>query len=126
MTGIIITNDNVRFLTLNAYLPCDMQNADSLDAFRNAVATMDVVFKEQNINNVIVGDFNAYPNIGNFWPELSYFRRSVRLHHVDSSLPNNYFTYLCQAENSTTRLNHSFYTVNVSISCKCICRLQHG
>ena len=105
MTGIIITNENVWFLTINVYLPCDTQNADSLD----------VVFKEQNINNVIVGDFNAYPNIDNFWPELSYFRRSVPLHHVDSSLPNNYFTYLCQAENSTSRLNHIFYTVNVSI-----------
>ena len=83
MIGIIIKTGDSNILLLNVYLPCDKQTVDSLDEFRNAIAIIETVVKEQNINNVIIaGDFNADPNKGRFWSELSSLRRSLSLCHV--------------------------------------------
>ena len=115
MIGIIIKTGDSNILLLNVYLPCDKQTVDSLDEFRNAIAIMETVVKEQNINNVIIaGDFNADPNKGRFWSELSPLLRSLSLSCKDSTLPNNCFTYLCPAKSSTSWLDHIFCTKSVS------------
>ena len=69
---IIITK-----LFLNVYLPCDSQNPASFDCYRNALARLEVVIKEQNLSKlVLVGDFNADPFKGRFWKELLSFTKS--------------------------------------------------
>ena len=115
MIGIILKSGDSKILLLNAYMPCDKQTVDSLDAYRNAIAIMESVVKEHNINNVVIaGDFNADPNKGRFWSELSSFRRSFSMSHMNSTLPNNCFTYLCPAKNTTSWLDHIFCTKSVS------------
>ena len=109
--GIVLKNDNVNLLFLNVYLPCDFQTMDSLDRYRNTLASLGNVIKEQNINNVIiVGDFNADPNKGRFWRELSILSESLSLHCLDSKLPRDTFTYLCPAKSSTSWLDHILCT----------------
>ena len=109
--GIILINDSVSLFFLNVYLPCDFQTMDSLDKYRNALALLGNVIKEQNINNVVlVGDFNADPNKGRFWRELSVFSESLSLSCLDSKLPRDTFTYLCPAKSSTSWLDHILCT----------------
>ena len=115
MIVIIMKIGDSKVLLLNVYLPCDKRTLDSLDEFRNAIAIMEAVVKEQNVNNVIIaGDFNADPNKGRFWSELSPLLRSLSLSCKDSTLPNNCFTYLCPAKSSTSWLDHIFCTKSVS------------
>jgi hypothetical protein len=55
---------------------------------------------------IIVGDLNADPNKGNFWPEMERFLENTGLFVADSSLPIDSFTYLSPAHNSTSWLDH--------------------
>ena len=100
---------------MNVYLPCDLQNSDALDKYRNALASLEAIVREQNINDVvIVGDMNADPFKGRFWKELSFFCKSLSLSVLDEHLPGDSFTYLCPAKNSTSWLDHILGTVSVA------------
>ena len=105
--GVVLKYENKKFLFLNVYMPCDLQNFDSLDRYRHALATLDVIVKEQDINNVIlVGDFNADPSKGRFWKELVAFCESLPLECLHTKLPHDTFTYLCPAKSTTSWLDH--------------------
>lgn len=105
--GMILQCNYFKVLFLNVYLPCDLQTHDSLDSYRNALASLNVVIEEQNINEVIiVGDFNADPYKGRFWNYLSSFCRNNSLNVLNELLPDNSFTYLCPAKNTTSWLDH--------------------
>ena len=113
--GIVLERNKHKFLFLNVYLPCDLQNSDALDKYRNALASLQVIVREQNIRDVVIaGDFNADPFKGRFWKELSLFRESLSLSVLDEHLPGDSFTYLCPAKNSTSWLDHVLGTVSVS------------
>ena len=104
-------NSNGNVLFMNVYLPCDTQTADALHKYRNSLAELEVVIREQNVNNVvIVGDFNADPLKGRFWKELCSFSHSFSLVFLDEQLPRDSFTYLCPAKDSTSWLDHIFCT----------------
>ena len=105
--GVILSGDNDKVLLLNVYLPCDKQTTDSLHNYRSMLAKLRVVVDEQNINNVIlIGDFNASPLRGRFWSELLNFVRSSSLVVLHELLPQDTFTYLCPAKNTTSWLDH--------------------
>ena len=113
--GIVLTYENCKFLLLNVYLPCDLQNANSLDDYRHSLASIEDLVQEKNINNVIiVGDFNADPHKGRFWRDLLSFRTSLSLDCVDLKLDNDSFTYLCPAKNSTSWLDHILCTSHLT------------
>ena len=113
--GIVLEYNNHKFLFMNVYLPCDLQNSDALDKYRNALASLQAIVREQNINDVvIVGDMNADPFKGRFWKELSFFCKSLSLSVLDEHLPGDSFTYLCPAKNSTSWLDHILGTVSVA------------
>ena len=87
-------------------MPCDLQTMEALDNYRSMIAKLDVIIREQNINEVIItGDFNADPFKGRFWTELLAFKDSHSLVMKDELLPEDSFTYLCPARNTTSWLD---------------------
>ena len=109
--GIMLKHNHDKILFLNVYLPCDLQTSDSLDEYRNALASLDIVIEEQNVNEiVIVGDFNADPCKGRFWNDLSIFCMKNSLTILNKLLPVDTFTYLCPAKNTTSWLDHIICT----------------
>ena len=106
--GVILSGEVGEVLLINTYMPCDLQTLDALDKYRQMLATLETVIREQNINNVIViGDFNADPRKGRFWKELPDFVGSLSLTVVDDQLlPVDSFTYLCPAKSTTSWLDH--------------------
>lgn len=84
-----------------------MKNVDSLDRYKHALAILEVVIKEQNVNQVIiVGDFNADPVKGRFWKLLKDFSQSLSLLILDELFTEDTFTYLCPTKDSTSWLDH--------------------
>ena len=113
--GIILNNGSKKVLFLNIYLPCDLQTFEALDDYRNALARLGNVIRDQNINNILLaGDFNADPSKGRFWKELLIFQKSFSLIMADHCLPHDSFTYLSPGNNATSWLDHIFCTVEVS------------
>ena len=91
------------------YLPCDTQSPQAFDNYRSSLAQLNVIIREQNFNNlVLVGDFNADPFKGRFWRELLKFTQSLSLIFVDEQLPQDTFSYLSPAKDSTSWLDHIF------------------
>ena len=112
--GLVLTYGSNKILMLNVYMPCDKQTFAALDEYRSMLANLEGIIQEQNINEVIlVGDFNADPNKGRFWNELVAFKETLSLVFVDEQLPNDSFTYLCPARNTTSWLDHIFCTANL-------------
>ena len=82
--GIIIETKNFKVLFLNVYLPCDKQNMNSVDKYKDALTIVDLVIREQGINQVVLtGDFNADPVKGRFWKLLLDFSNSLSLEVLD-------------------------------------------
>lgn len=114
MIGILIESNAGKVLLLNVYLPCDFQNSDSLDKYKCALAALEVVIREQNVNQVVIaGDFNADPSKGRFWKLLRNFTNSLCLQILDSLFEKETFTYLCPTKDSTSWLDHIVCTENL-------------
>lgn len=105
--GIILNSENFKILMLNVYMPCDMQNADAFYKYRNSLAVLEAVIREQEVNQMILaGDFNADPSRGRFWGMLNDFCQSMSLVILDRLFPRDTFTYLCPTKDSTSWLDH--------------------
>ena len=114
--GILLNNGNNKVLIMNVYLPCDYQNMDALDRYRSALAKLESVIREQNVNDfMVIGDFNADPFKGRFWRDLLEFCSSLSLSVLDTQLPNDSFTYLCPSYNRTSWLDHILSTCEFSL-----------
>ena len=61
-----------------------------------------------------MGDFNADPSKGRFWPLLKDFCFSLSLHIVHEHLSTDTFTYLCPSKNTTSWLDHVICSSNIS------------
>lgn len=117
LIGIIVTSGNNKVLMLNCYMPCDKQNFEALHAYRSYLAKLNNVIEEQNVNDVIVaGDCNADPSKGRFWRELTYFKETMSFACMNEQLPQNTFTYLCPARNTTSWLDHILCSKNIANS----------
>ena len=113
--GIVLCEGVRRVLLLNVYMPCDLQTIDALHSYREELAKLEILIKEQNVSNIIIaGDFNADPFKGRFWKELSNIRQSLSLTVVDKLLPRDSFTYLCPARSTTSWLDHILCTCGIA------------
>ena len=64
----------ISLLFLNLYMPYDNKTADSVVNYSFILAELQVVLDSINTNNLLcLGDFNADPNKGRFWPLLIDF-----------------------------------------------------
>ena len=48
--GVILKMKDFSVLLLNVYLPCDLQTLDAIENYRQSLAMLDVVIREQNAN----------------------------------------------------------------------------
>lgn len=127
LIGIVINNGSEKVLIINVYLPCDFQTIAALDKYRNSLAELGNVLREQNINSVLLtGDFNADPFKGRFWRELLQFQQAFSLFVADLCLPLGSFTFLSPGKNTTSWLDHILCTKevlrnisNISIDYEC-------
>ena len=107
LIGIVFKSKTFNVLIINVYMPCDLQNLDSLENYREALSLLEIVINEQNVNHVIiVGDLNADPAKGRFWKLLKEFTDTLSLHILDNAFPSDTFTYLCPTKNTTSWLDH--------------------
>ena len=106
--GIVLSGERGNMLILNVYMPCHFETVDALDNYRQMIAVLEDVIREQNINNLlIVGDLNADPNRGRFWGELLPFLEAYMLTSIDVRLlPTSTFTYLSPGKHTTSWLDH--------------------
>ena len=94
--GIVFRSNDFNVLILNVYMPCDLQTLDSFENYRESLAMLEIVIKEQNVNHIIIGgDLNADPKKGRFWKLLNEFTKSSSLHILNNIFPLDTFTYLC-------------------------------
>ena len=120
--GIIITNNMSRILLLNVYFPCDLQTFEAIDNYRLMLAKVKAVILENNFSDIILmGDFNADPRKGRFWKELCVLINYFSLKVLDEQLPQDSFTYLCPAKNTTSWLDHILYSEGLT---ECIFDVQ--
>ena len=107
LIGLIVETKDSKVLLLNVYLPCDLQTTDSLEEYKCSLANLEVVIRENNVNQIILaGDFNADPGKGRFWKLLMEFVKILSLQVLTDLFPNDTFTYLCPSRNSTSWLDH--------------------
>ncbi len=112
-----INMNNLCYLLVNVYMPYDDRSIDSLVQFRSICAQIeDIALSEPIQGLVLAGDFNADPNKGRFWEELSIFMNGLNLFLADSVLPMDSFTYLSPAHGSTSWLDHVIVSDSVMVS----------
>ena len=113
--GVTLETENFKVLLLNIYLPCDKQSIESVDKYKQALTTLELVIREQSANQIVlIGDFNADPSKGRFWKLLQEFNQSLSLVVMDKHFPNGTFTYLCPSKSSTSWLDHIVCTEKVA------------
>ena len=113
--GIVLNGENFRVLMINVYMPCNMQTIDAFDNYKQSLALLETVIREQNVNQVIlIGDFNADPSKGKFWSSLREFCLSMSFCILDELFPNDTFTYLCPTKDSTSWLDHIISTKKIA------------
>ena len=117
LIGVVLSFSNVKVLLMNVYLPCDKQTADAAHNYRCMLAKLKNVIEEQNVDHIIItGDFNADPNKGRFWKELLNFSQSLSLLTLNDQMPQDSFTYLCPARNTTSWLDHVLCSSQIMIN----------
>lgn len=52
IVGIKLNSKDKHYFIINVYLPCDKQNDDSLDEYRQSLAMLENFIADQNINNI--------------------------------------------------------------------------
>ena len=115
MIGIILNCEHFKVLLMNVYLPCDMQTIDAFDNYKQSLALLETIIREQNITQIILsGDFNADPCKGRFWSSLMDFCSNMSLDVLDKLFPADTFTYLCPTKDTTSWLDHIISTRKVA------------
>ena len=109
-------NESV-FGLANIYMPCDMRTPDSVFCYETVLGELQCSLDVLNADKILlIGDFNADPSKGNFWPRLNDFILYNNLVVNDLMLPIDTFTYLSPAHNSTSWLDHIISSDNCQLS----------
>ena len=107
LIGIILNSGSSKLLILNVYLPCDTQDRFAVNEYKQSLANLENVIRDQNVNEVLImGDFNADPNKGRFWDILNDFTNSLSFLNMHFKFPDHTFSYLCPNKDSTSWLDH--------------------
>ena len=96
-----------RILLLNVYMPCNMQDLESLHLYRSYIGVLESILNDSDVSEVLIaGDFNADPSKGKFWKEVSEFIDRNCLKHFINNVIVNDFSYLCPAKSTVSLLDH--------------------
>ena len=107
--GVKLIINNVTYIVLNVYFCCDYGNSDSLIEFQSILADLsDTICSEVYDDIIIVGDFNADPLKGRFYPRLKSILDDLNLQTNDViSLPAASYTYISpNSVSGTSWLDH--------------------
>ena len=110
-----VSSSSVSFCQVNIYMHCNRRSAESAAQYGQALGELQASISQRS-RIVLMGDFNADPNKGAFWPLLNEFIESNSFVINDFSLPIDTFTYLSPAHNSTSWLDHIISTSDLNIS----------
>ena len=84
-------------------MPSDDRTADSICKYQQILGKSQQALESNNVPDIIcLGDFNADPNRGRFWPFLQDFISSNKFLSSAAFLPLSTFTYLSPAHNTTS------------------------
>ena len=115
ITRVACTNRS--FILCNIYLPCDDKSSETLIEYRRVLgelqSSLDVL---DDTSIILMGDYNADPNKGRFWPEIREFVHTNQFKIDDLQLPYDSFTYLSAAHNSTSWLDHIVSSGGVKVN----------
>ena len=106
------------FYLANIYLPCDDRSLDAVARYQGVLGELQSFLDDTECSNVVLfGDFNVvYNSERRFWPDLERFIIYNQLTMNDLLLPNDTFTYLNTAHNSTTWIDHILSSSAMNIS----------
>ena len=54
LIGIVLNSGSSKLLILNVYLPCDTQNVFAVNEYKQSLANVEIVIREQNVNEVLL------------------------------------------------------------------------
>ena len=104
------------FYIINVYMPCDNRTIEALTKYQNILGEIQSFLNDCDSNKIcILGDFNADPSRGRFWNEIENFLSDYDFKFCDDILPENSFTYLNTAYNTTTWIDHIISSKSISI-----------
>jgi hypothetical protein len=111
--GLELTFADIKYLLVNIYMPyCCPSN---LDEFVQYLSRAESIMSEANTPYVyLIGDFNADPRGSHlFGTELSEFCKEMNLIMADAHfLDGDCYTYVSEAHNTTSWLDHVICTAN--------------
>ena len=97
-----------QFYLGNIYLPCDDRSPEAMSKYQTTLGELQSILDEiDNDRIILIGDFNTAHNAGRrFWPDLKQFIDSNELIMNDLTLPEDTFTYLNTAYDTTSWIDH--------------------
>ena len=93
---IFSVNNDLPFLLLNIYMPCDYGNENCYIEYKSCLADINNILHSEAYNDFcIVGDWNADPNKGRYFAILTEFMNNNNLFLSDvNNLPFDSYTYI--------------------------------
>ena len=87
-----INSNFLNFHLVNVYLPCDSRSAESLSSYQSILGELQMSLNALPGGHLLcVGDYNADPNKGRFWPYVNDFLDYNNLVMNDLTLPIDSF-----------------------------------
>ena len=119
--GLSLNFNDIKYLLLNVYLPCNSQGPLPLIQYRECIADIENIIDSQIIDSLIIaGDFNCKYG-DRFFNEMSMLTNNFQLKYDDiRMLPNDSFTFYSSATRTTSWLDHICSSQNVSFSNICV------
>ena len=106
--GIKLSSTVSKYLILNVYMPYDNGSIENVVTYREVLSeiTNEIDCLNDQLTLVVTGDFNSSPRGGRFWGELTEFCDDLNLVVADLILPQDSFTFLSGAHDSTSWIDH--------------------
>ena len=118
MQVLRILGDGEDTFGINLYMPCDERSAESTTKYSYVLGEVqDILCRLPSSKVILTGDFNADHIVkSTFWSYLHQFIESNDLVMRDCDLPNDTFTFLSSAYNTTRWLDHVISSKTVKVS----------
>ena len=111
--GMMVSFDKYSILFINIYLPTQINQ--NYDEYVSCIGKLNSIISETDADAVVVaGDWNAPPG-SNFYREMEHLCDEHSLIVTDvAKLPQDTFTHLSEAHNTTSWLDHILVSENIS------------
>ena len=102
---------------VNVYMPSEDRTIDAHVKYQHVLGELQTVLQDSECDILFAGDFNAsHLDMKRFSLDLMQFIEINSLVMKDAMLPNDSFTYLSSAHNTTSWIDHVITSNNLNIS----------